>query len=324
MDELSQQFEAGVKGYQAIDSSPLSSSSSEYQALVAEARLAFGEVGMQLSQLSVFSPNEELDDIASDHLRYILTPYYQAELELLVVDRERLDHLNSAKRLFARFLQHCENLKLIHKEDIKSLYTDNPENPTERRATLIARTKREKEMRSKMEELQKQISQSTVAVDEEMHRSNWVNIINHNLVKAISQVESTEREIKMLEFVAQRPPEQIPRDSRGNPLPSSSSNNNNSGSTNKPFAYTILPGGRRQELASQVFRPGYNMATVTPEQAYEAEVKAGRMLKGGANDKKKEESDDEDEDNDEKVWKARAWDDWKDDHPFGSGNSKRT
>jgi immunoglobulin-binding protein 1 len=79
----------------------------------------------------------------------------------------------------------------------------------------------------------------------------------------------------------------------------------------------------RQELASQVFRPGFNMATVTPEQAADAEIKAGRMVKGGGN-AKKDESDDEDDDDDEKVMKARAWDDFKDDNPYGSGNSKRS
>ena len=68
------------------------------------------------------------------------------------------------------------------------------------------------------------------------------------------------------------------------------------------------------------------MATVTPEQAYEAEVRAGRMVKGGGNDKKGESDEDEDKDGDDedKLRKARAWDDFKDDHPYGSGNSKRS
>lgn len=31
---------------------------------------------------------------------------------------------------------------------------------------------------------------------------------------------------------------------------------------------------------------------------------------------------DEDADNDEELEKQRAWDDWKDDHPYGYGNSR--
>ena len=38
--------------------------------------------------------------------------------------------------------------------------------------------------------------QSTVA-DEELQRNNWIAIVNHNIIKAISQVESTEREMSI-------------------------------------------------------------------------------------------------------------------------------
>jgi len=156
-------------------------------------------------------------------------------------------------------------------------------------------------------------------VDEELQRSHWIEIVKHHVVKAVAEVENTEKELQMLEMVAQRPPAQQARDSRGNAITAIPT----SVTSSKPIAYTILPGGRRQELASQVFQPGFNMATMTPEQAYEAEVRAGRMVKGGGNDKKAE-SDDEDEDDEDKLRKARYWDDFKDDNPFGSGNSKRS
>lgn len=35
-------------------------------------------------------------------------------------------------------------------------------------------------------------------------------------------------------------------------------------------------------------------------------------------------SEEDDEDDDAAVEKARAWDDWKDDHPRGAGNKKLT
>lgn len=41
--------------------------------------------------------------------RFLLAPYYQAELHLLIVDKERLDHLNSAKVRFTIF----NNFKII-------------------------------------------------------------------------------------------------------------------------------------------------------------------------------------------------------------------
>jgi hypothetical protein len=42
------------------------------------------------------------------------------------------------------------------------------------------------------------------------------------------------------------------------------------------------------------------------------------------NPKSKLSEEDDDEDDDAAVQKARAWDDWKDDHPRGAGNKKLT
>eukprot|EP00026_Physarum_polycephalum_P009209 Phypoly_transcript_09323.p1 GENE.Phypoly_transcript_09323~~Phypoly_transcript_09323.p1 ORF type:complete len:299 (+),score=32.45 Phypoly_transcript_09323:225-1121(+) len=276
MEELSHQFTTVSKFMQELDHTSLESSSKEFQELVQTTILQLATIAAEISRLHVFSFNEELDDIQDDSIKYILTPYYQAELQLQVIDKERIDHLSSAKIYFAHFLQQCERLKLVHKDDLKVLHGDKTENPTDRRATLIARTKREKEIRIKMEELQKQMSHQATGgvVDEEVLRNNWITMIKYSLIKAVSQLESTERELKMLESVAQRPLDQQSLDSRGNKIPL------NAPISAKPVAYTILPGGRRQELATQVFRPGFNMATVTPEQAFEAEVQAGRMVKG--------------------------------------------
>jgi hypothetical protein len=43
------------------------------------------------------------------------------------------------------------------------------------------------------------MAQSSV-IDEELQRSNWIAIVNYNIVKAISQVESIEKEVSILLF----------------------------------------------------------------------------------------------------------------------------
>ncbi len=92
-------------------------------------------------------------------------------------------------------------------------------------------------------------------------------------------------------------------------------------------------------MAAQVFRPGYTMATVTPEEAVEAEIRAGRLqmptnppkktTKRGdeeddddeQKDGKKSDDEDDDVDDDAKLRKAREWDNFKDDNPRGWGNT---
>ena len=72
MEELSQQFTTAQKGYQEIESSALSSSSQTYQQQVRDITNQFASVAERVDLLHVFSTNEEMDDIASDHIKYAL------------------------------------------------------------------------------------------------------------------------------------------------------------------------------------------------------------------------------------------------------------
>lgn len=318
--ELEALFLEAHKLYLSVNESQLERNSKEYQLRVQHALQLSNDVAELIANEHIFSPNEELDDIKTDSIKLLLTPYYQAELQLQVVDKERLDHLTSAKIYFAHFLRQGEKLSLVHKDDLATLYSDARLEPTARRAVLVGRAQREKEAKAKLMALQKEMALRS-DVDEELQRSCWIAMLHSAIPNAIRQLEMTETEMKMLESVANMEPPRITLDSRGNRVVPPPTQNNN-----KPIAYTILPGGRRVDLKAQVFQPGFNMATVTPEQAYEAEVKAGRMVTGGGKaSEKKSDSDDEDDDidDDAKLYKARAWDDFKDDHPFGSGNTKR-
>lgn len=87
----------------------------------------------------------------------------------------------------------------------------------------------------------------------------------------------------------------------------------------------------RERLVAQVFQPSHSLPSMSIEEAGLAEMEMMRTW-NEANQKladeaksswvgeaKKDESDDE-----ESEYKARAWDDWKDEHPRGAGNKKLT
>lgn len=61
------------------------------------------------------------------------------------------------------------------------------------------------------------------------------------------------------------------------------------------------------------------------EDAVEIDIANGKIVQEqqGKAEKKKDDDDSDDDDNDEKYRKERAWDDWKDTHPAGSGNRMR-
>jgi len=84
------------------------------------------------------------------------------------------------------------------------------------------------------------------------------------------------------------------------------------------------------DVANNVCRAltlGHNLPTVSIEQAGEMEYK--ELVEKGIRDAQRKIANDREEGlksaeqvEDEAVHKARAWDDWKDDHPWGEGNSK--
>ncbi|KAJ3082718.1 hypothetical protein HK102_001497, partial [Quaeritorhiza haematococci] len=85
----------------------------------------------------------------------------------------------------------------------------------------------------------------------------------------------------------------------------------------RPFVLT----SQRQVLQEQVFRPGWNLPTMTLDQYLDLEAERGNILKGGGERPEKKEVDDGDEAAlDAETYKAREFDDFKDDNPRGWGN----
>ena len=78
----------------------------------------------------------------------------------------------------------------------------------------------------------------------------------------------------------------------------------------------------RERLRSEVFRPTVALPTMTVEQA--GEIERAEMLARSAREaeRARRESKTADESEEEALQKARSWDAFKDDNPYGSGNSR--
>ncbi|KAH7283112.1 hypothetical protein KP509_35G061100 [Ceratopteris richardii] len=88
----------------------------------------------------------------------------------------------------------------------------------------------------------------------------------------------------------------------------------------------------RQRIAAQVFQPSHRLPTMSIEEAGLREMEIMKKwternakLQEEANSSWAKEVKKDDESDDEAAeYKARAWDDWKDENPKGSGNKKLT
>ncbi|KAF2070111.1 hypothetical protein CYY_008574 [Polysphondylium violaceum] len=325
---LYQSFVFGQKLYTELDTTALCSNCEEYQDKVKQSIKYLFNASIQVSRQSVFSKNEELEDIRTDLLKYLLIPYYVAELYLKINDVDRVKHLKISKIKVMDFLNQCENLDLIDKEDLNIIHREGKADPVNRREELINRSKKTKEIKQKLEYIKqkrevilKKIGQddeyeeSETGGDEEVDRDFSMLLIKDAIIKAIQLLESIEFELPMLIEI------QSIKDQHGGVLPPKappkSANIGN---------FQILPDGRRVML-DKVFRPSHILPSLTPQEAVEIEMRNGGMVsgKGGAESSSKKDSEDEEEedDDDEKLKKKRDWDDYKDDNPKGWGNSLR-
>ncbi|KYQ89155.1 hypothetical protein DLAC_10397 [Tieghemostelium lacteum] len=324
---LFEAFRIGQRIYVGLEDSQLSANDAEYQKLVKDAISKFLVSNLYINNDSVFSKNEELEDIRTDLLKYLLVPYYLSELFLKIIDGSRVKNLKMAKMKIMEFLHRMEKLEIIDKEDLAVIQREGKTDPLERRNELISRGKRDKELKEKLkyivkkrEDLLKNQSgeiddEMEDCGDEELERSFITALLQDAISKGISSLETIEVELPMLIEI------EVLKDKHGGVLPPQAPPKS-SGIGN----FQILPDGRRVML-DKVFRPSHILPTMTPQEAVELEMHNGGMVKGkgGAQSSvKNQESDDEDdkEESHEELIKKRNWDDFKDDNKRGWGNKR--
>ncbi|KAF8637371.1 hypothetical protein AX17_002870 [Amanita inopinata Kibby_2008] len=112
--------------------------------------------------LSLFSPNESLEDIATRDLIYLLVPYVAAEVQGRVRTTERDERmliLDTTQGHLQHFLFNLENYEIVSEED-RSLYERRASaisNAGQRREVKIKQYQKEKDLRGQIEALHKQL-----------------------------------------------------------------------------------------------------------------------------------------------------------------------
>jgi immunoglobulin-binding protein 1 len=138
-----------------------SNTGAAFQENLAAAVEAYRESSRIADQISLFSPNETLDDISSGDLQFLLIDYHLAELGAKQIGGDRKSHLLEARSHYERFLKQLDNYDILSKDESKLFeeYTENPDDfstasktdAAARRATKISRFKHEKDLKGKLE-----------------------------------------------------------------------------------------------------------------------------------------------------------------------------
>lgn len=163
-----------------------------------------------LSQLDLFSQNEDLEEIASADLKYLMVPAFQGALAMKQVNlSKRLDHLQWARQHFLNYLTQCQYYHVAEFE-LTQTKNNSAENNTasssmaysslvamtSQRQAKIERYKQKKEMEHRLTVLKSAVD--TGQADDECVREYYLLNLRRWIGISLEEIESIDQEIKIL------------------------------------------------------------------------------------------------------------------------------
>ncbi|XP_021909509.1 PP2A regulatory subunit TAP46 isoform X2 [Carica papaya] len=171
-----------------------------------------------IGKLGLFSSNETKDDISTTNLKYLLVPFYLAELTEKVAEGDRIQLLKASQAKLKEFLSLCEAMELVPEEELETSRQGTSNSFVDRRAQKIARFKRQRAAESKLLEIKERKERrgrSTKAaalstpvetgeedlVDDDEEREAWLTTISLAICKAVDLLDMIKKEEEMLSSI---------------------------------------------------------------------------------------------------------------------------
>ncbi|KAI9797135.1 MAG: hypothetical protein M1833_005650 [Piccolia ochrophora] len=330
--------------------SALETSSPAYQQDLETAIATLEDCRKLAAEVSIFSDNEDIDDVSSADLPYFLIEYHLADLLLRNNVRDRAEVLRGDRACYERFLNRAQSYGLLSSGDRKlyERYTQAPDSfstaaatdPASRRDAKIARFRDEKSLNQKLEYLQQnsQALRNDDAALRDLHLTN----LQLSIARALSSLDSIARELDILSNVPEPSVDGHSTASQDDRRMNGSSQNEYSDRLDRPISelmssrmggpilnkdgrplqpFTLLDS--RDRLRQGVFRPGHSLPTMTIDEYLEEERRRGGIIEGGGEESGRQPEPDEDnlDTADQDTLKAREWDEFVESNPKGSGNT---
>jgi len=279
----------------------------------------FERANLLVQKNSLFSANETLEDITTSSLTYLTIPYYVSELYQklpLLTPLERVPVLNTSHLYLEQFLQLCVKYEILSKADIAAFEREVDPDAGTLRNEKIARIKQIKATDELIKKnMKEKIERGSIDDDEdtESERATQILFVQNCALKSIDALRVLKEEEKIMEHM------QKLMISNGGTLPTPAPQE-----PREPFKPIVIEDPRKK-IIEGAFMPGWNLPTVSIEQAGEIDYKISleQQKKSKAREAKEKlvkEFGDSDDDEVE-LQKKRDWDDWKDEHKKGEGNT---
>ncbi|XP_071363015.1 immunoglobulin-binding protein 1 [Trachinotus anak] len=334
--KLSDLLDRGWKTFEEVDGTDEALGSNSVQVKVKRGIGMLEDASRMAAQLDLFSRNEELEEIATADLKYLLLPALLGALTMKQTSREkRLEVVQTARAYFMDFLRRCKEYNISQFELPASTGEDTsgPDEGSEngcaaksapcppdlvsmaaQRQSKIERYRQKKELEARLSDVRRAVDSGKA--DDEVSRDFYLLNVRRWVTVCLEEIESIDQEVEILkkmDVLKHSATRQSAQPARP-PM--------------KPFILT------KDAVQARVFGAGYpSLPTMTVDDWYEQHRKHGALPDQGiprrvaveddADAKEREEEEKErkaEQDDEEALMKARNWDDWKDSHRRGYGN----
>lgn len=291
-----------------------------------------------VNDLNLFSTNEQLEEVATNEIKYLLLPGLLGYFVNKSSSESRFETVKKAQVYLIDFIRLCK-LYGVTEVDLPKPYRSTEgddkkaaqpkqsarpgpasiEEQTRKRQMKIERYKSQKELSRNLQELFDLVKKENV--DDESKRNYYVTLLKKWINDALETCESIDEEIPLIEHMTKL------KESKDQPSNEDKSKDKKKG-VFRPFILT------KDAMQKQVFGLGYpGVPTYTVDEFYQDRVEQGLFPPAGSTPKgknstttdeeeKEAEKKEQLEDDDKSTRQAREWDDWKDDHRRGWGNAK--
>ncbi|TYJ38531.1 hypothetical protein E1A91_A05G449300v1 [Gossypium mustelinum] len=176
-----------------------------------------------ISKLGLFSSNETKDDISTNNLKYVLVPFYLAELTEKLAQEERIQILKISQAKLKEFISFCEAMELVPQEELEASVQGASNSFADRRALKIARFRRQRAAEAKLTEIKERKERRGRSIkaaalstpvevgeddllddDGEEEREAWLTTISLAICKAFDLLEMLKKEEEMLSAIKEK------------------------------------------------------------------------------------------------------------------------
>lgn len=331
-ETLCEMFKKGIDINDELETSSLSSNSDEFQHKVKKGIMLLEDATRLVSLLDLFSRNETVSEVPTEHLRYFLLPAVLGNLNSKLLDQDRLEMIKIIEAYYIDYLSRVRDYEITHVPKINVNKPRSESKPDSKRDLAkmnherdekIRRYKESKALEASLKELKLAID--SPSCDEDVLRDYYIKLIKKFTFSAMEELSSFETEKEILQHMAKM------RESGASAL------THQQVKPRRPLKPIIIT---RDAVQKEVFGMGYkNLPVFSIEEFYDQRVRDGWFPKPNTNsgslqdraadpeaDQRLEEEEAaskealEENDDPDELARKRNFDDYKDDHKRGEGN----